>query len=299
MVENGIAGRLLLHTGICWQIATGHRLLRLPACMAPDRVGTPLERRSRRSFSKKQALEVQLKCYPYRERGTECSTQSLGLSAWLGLLADGRVGMYTRHTLLARRKRGLVRGGAVCTVIRLVVRTTRLCGCSGQDVGGNGKTCDEASDFDKDLGLVANVQCIVNQDCPNNALCAKVSKLCLDIRLPGCPYSDITGSLEGAVPLPLVVTLSLSADSLLLPGGVSPRQLMTPKLHLGTAVRLPCRDLPSSRDNTTEDIILEHTHLASSRSLASDPTCKQAIRSLACERVAPRIWVVLLISVCI
>ncbi|PHJ24936.1 sushi domain (scr repeat) domain-containing protein [Cystoisospora suis] len=51
--------------------------------------------------------------------------------------------------------------------------TTRLCGCSGQDVGGNGKTCDEASDFDKDLGLVANVQCIVNQDCPNNALCAK------------------------------------------------------------------------------------------------------------------------------
>ncbi|KEP64201.1 UNVERIFIED_CONTAM: sushi domain (scr repeat) domain-containing protein [Hammondia hammondi] len=69
-----------------------------------------------------------------------------------------------------------VNNDGVCDInlgVNRALGTTRLCGCSGQDVGGNGKTCDEASDFDRDLGLVANVQCIVNQDCPSNALCAK------------------------------------------------------------------------------------------------------------------------------
>ncbi|PFH32323.1 sushi domain (scr repeat) domain-containing protein [Besnoitia besnoiti] len=69
-----------------------------------------------------------------------------------------------------------VNNDGVCEIslgVNRALGTTRLCGCSGQDVGGNGKTCDEASDFDRDLGLVANVQCIVNQDCPNNAFCAK------------------------------------------------------------------------------------------------------------------------------
>lgn len=49
--------------------------------------------------------------------------------------------------------------------------TTRLCGCSEVDRGGNGRACDEPEDFNFQYGLVSKGECNMDIDCKGPSIC--------------------------------------------------------------------------------------------------------------------------------
>ncbi|CEL92240.1 unnamed protein product [Vitrella brassicaformis CCMP3155] len=49
--------------------------------------------------------------------------------------------------------------------------TNRLCGCAGQDNGGDGIPCNQPEDFDADLGILSVAECIMSNECEENEFC--------------------------------------------------------------------------------------------------------------------------------
>uniref|UniRef100_A0A0G4HS72 Sushi domain-containing protein n=1 Tax=Chromera velia CCMP2878 TaxID=1169474 RepID=A0A0G4HS72_9ALVE len=52
--------------------------------------------------------------------------------------------------------------------VRAVTGQQRLCGCSGQDLGGDGIPCNQLEDFDGEIGQLTIGECVMNSDCADN-----------------------------------------------------------------------------------------------------------------------------------
>lgn len=101
-----------------------------------------------------------------------------------------------------------INGDGQCDVHLGVARalgTNRLCGCSGKDLGGNGRACDEPADFDSDLGILSVHECVVDVDCARG-VCID-SKCFLDTQ---SPYVVSITPANGTTVVPPVAEVSPS-----------------------------------------------------------------------------------------
>ncbi|CEM07649.1 unnamed protein product [Vitrella brassicaformis CCMP3155] len=80
----------------------------------------------------------------------------------------------------------------------MIVGTNRMCGCSGQDLGGDGIPCNQEEDFDADLGILSVGECVLTSECADGEFC--VDGECQKDTYP--PFVESTYPRNNSVAIP-------------------------------------------------------------------------------------------------